>query len=227
MACLEITDKILTDVELINLYKSTKDKYYIEELWCRYERLLNKIAYKYSHINFLYSYEDLKSETYISLVKAAEMYKPDKATFTTFLFTVVNQRLYALVNGTTSKDKGNKLLNCCVSIYQTLSDKDDQCMIIDTINDITAEEAFNLPEIMFMADLRRAEEEAINRLSPKQKLVVEAVNGFNSILYTQAELARELGVTTGAVNNNLQEAYRHLRRNKQLRNIYFTEFVRY
>ena len=227
MACLEITDKILTDVELINLYKSTKDKYYIEELWCRYERLLNKIAYKYSHINFLYSYEDLISETYISLVKAAEMYKPDKATFTTFLFTVVNQRLYALVNGTTSKDKGNKLLNCCVSIYQTLSDKDDQCMIIDTINDITAEEAFNLPEIMFMADLRRAEEEAINRLSPKQKLVVEAVNGFNSILYTQAELARELGVTTGAVNNNLQEAYRHLRRNKQLRNIYFTEFVRY
>ena len=224
MACLEITDKILTDVELINLYKSTKDKYYIEELWCRYERLLNKIAYKYSHINFLYSYEDLKSETYISLVKAAEMYKPDKATFTTFLFTVVNQRLYALVNGTTSKDKGNKLLNCCVSIYQTLSDKDDQCMIIDTINDITAEEAFNLPEIMFMADLRRAEEEAINRLSPKQKLVVEALNEFNSVLYSASELANHLSVNTKRIYEIKDEAYMKLRRNKQLRKIFFEEF---
>ena len=62
VACLEITDKILSDNELINLYKSTKDNYYIEKLYNRYEQLLNKIAFKYSHINSLYSYEDLKSE---------------------------------------------------------------------------------------------------------------------------------------------------------------------
>ena len=223
MACLEITDRIFTDTELINLYKSTKDNYYIEELYNRYERLLNKIAFKYSGINSLYSYEDLKSESYIALVKATEKYDPRMCQFSSFLFVVANQRLHAIVNGKSSKDKGNNELNKCISIYQTLTDT-DECTIEDIIEDIAAEEAFNLPEIMFIADLRAAEEEASNKLTPKQKLVIEAINGFNSTLYSQAELASDMHVTPGRISEIIHSAYRKLRHDDQLRKIFFEEF---
>ena len=149
MVALENFDKILTDTELINLYRATKDNYYIEELYNHYERLLNKIAFKYSGINSLYSYEDLKSESYIALVKAAESYDPGRGTFSTFLFTSLNHYLYQVVNGATSKEKGNNELNKCISIYQTLSDTDD-CIIEDIIEDITAENDFDLPERLFI-----------------------------------------------------------------------------
>lgn len=226
MVALENFDKILTDTELINLYKSTNDKYYIEELYDRHIKLLNKIAYKYSHINFLYNYDDLISETYISLVKAAEMYNPDKATFTTFLFTVVNQRLYTLVNGATSKDKGNKILNNCISIYQTLSDTDD-CTIEDMIEDISSEEAFNLPERLFIMDLHDKLDNALSTLTDRQKTVVKALNEYESAKYSASELANHLSVNTKRIYEIKDDAYMKLRRNKQLRSIWYEEFIKY
>ena len=225
MVALENFDRILSDIELINLYKSTKDNYYIEKIYNRYERLLNKIAFKYSGINSLYSYEDLKSENYIALVKATEKYDPKMCKFSTFLFVVVNQRLYALVNGKSSKDKGNKILNDCISIYMTISDKDDDCMLIDTIEDEVAQEMIDeLPEIMFISDLRRVEEEAISKLTPKQKTVIEAINGFNSEIYKEVELAAYMNITPARINEIKYDAYRKLRHNKELRKIFFEEF---
>ncbi len=152
MACLEITDKILTNTELINLYKVTKDSYYLMQLYNMHIRLLNKLAWKYSNINYLYTYEDLQNETYLALAEAAEKYDPEMCQFSSFLFVVVNQRLFAAVNGKSSKEKGNNDLNKCISIYQTLSDTDD-CTIEDMIEDITAENDFNLPERLFILDL--------------------------------------------------------------------------
>ena len=227
MACLEITDKILTDTELINLYKSTKDNYYIEELYNHYERLLNKIAFKYSHINSLYSYEDLKSESYIALEKVARAYKPDISQFSTFLFTSLNHYLYQVVNGKSSKEKGNRILNECVSIYTTISDKDDDCMLIDTIEDEVAQEMIdNLPEIMFISDLHDKLDNALNNLTDKQKLVVEAINGFNSEIYKEVELASYMNVSPARINEIKNNAYRKLRHNKELRKIFFEEFHR-
>ena len=223
MACLEITDKIFTDNELINLYKVTKDQYYLLELYNKHIRLLNKLAWKYSNINYLYTYEDLQNESYLALTEAVEKYDPKMCNFSTFLFVVVNQRLHAIVNGKSSRQKGNNDLNKCISIYQSLTDTDD-CTIEDIIEDIAAEEAFNLPEIMFIADLRAAEEEAISKLSPKQKLVVEAVNGFNSEIYKEVELASYMNITPARINEIKNNAYRKLRHDDQLRKIFFEEF---
>ena len=225
MACLEITDKILTDTELINLYKVTKDSYYLMELYNKNIRLLNKLAWKYSNINYLYTYEDLQSESYLALTEAAEKYDPGRGNFSTFLFTSLNHYLYQVVNGKSSKEKGNRILNECISIYTIISDKDDDCMLIDTIEDEVAQEMIdNLPEIMFISDLRQVEEEAISKLTPKQKLVVEAVNGFNSTLYSEAELATLLEVTPGNIWDIKNNAYRKLRHNQELRKIFFEEF---
>ena len=226
MVALENFDKILTDTELINLYKSIKDKYYIEELYNRYERLLNKIAFKYSGINSLYSYEDLKSESYIALVKAAEKYDPQMCcNFSTFLFIITNQKLYSLVNGKSSKEQNNKILNDCISIYTIIGDGEDDTILLDTIEDKVAQEMIdNLPEIMFISDLHDKLDNALNNLTDKQKLVVEAVNGFNSEIYKEVELASYMNITPGRINEIKNNAYKKLRHNKELRKIFFEEF---
>ena len=194
-----------------------------EEIWDQYYNLIYKMCRKYQYINWMFDIDDLLSESYICLKQCYESYDPDRGSFSTFLFTSLNHYLYQVVNGKSSKEKGNKLLNDCVSIYQTLTDTDD-CTIEDIIEDIAAEEAFNLPKIMFIADLRAAEEEAISKLTPKQKLVVEAVNGFNSTLYSEVELATLLKVTPSNIWDIKNNAYRKLRHNQELRKIFFEEF---
>ena len=228
MACLEITDKILSDNELINLYKSTKDNYYIEEIYNRYERLLNKLAFKYSGINSLYSYEDLKSESYIALVKATEKYDSEMCSFSTFLFVVVNQRLHAIVNGKSSKEKGNNdLYKKQISIYTVLDNQngDTEVGLLDTIEDKVAQEMIdNLPEIMFISDLHDKLDNALNNLTDKQKTVIECINGYNSEIYKEVELAALLEVTPSNIWDIKNNAYRKLRGNKELREIFFEEF---
>ena len=115
MVALENFDKILTDTELINLYRVTKDSYYLMQLYNKNIRLLNKLAWKYSNINYLYPYEDLQNESYLNLTEAVEKYDPEMCQFSTFLFVVVNQKLFAIVNGKSSRQKGNNDLNKCIS----------------------------------------------------------------------------------------------------------------
>ena len=225
MACLEITDRIFTDNELIDLYKSTKDSYFLLELYNKNIRLLNKLAWKYSNINYLYTYEDLQNETYLALTEAAEKYDPRMCQFSTFLFVVTNQKLYAVVNGKSSKEKGNNELNKCISIYQTLTNTDD-CTIEDMIEDITAENDFNLPERLFILDLHDKLDNALNSLTDKQKIVIECINGFNMESFTEAELASDMHVTPSRINEIKNNAYRKLRHNKELRKIFFEEFHR-
>ena len=223
MVALENFDKILTDTELINLYRVTKDCYYLMELYNKNIRLLNKLAWKYSNINYLYTYEDLQNETYLALIETVEKYDPKMCQFSTFLFVVTNQRLHAIVNGKSTKDKGNKLLNDCISIYQTLTDKDD-CTIEDMIEDITAENDFDLPERLFILELHDKLDNALNSLTDKQKTVIECINGFNSKIYSQTELASYMDISPGRISEIIHNAYRKLRHNKELREIFFEEF---
>ena len=228
MACLEITDKILTDTELINLYKLTKDSYYLLELYNKNIRLLNKLAWKYSNINYLYTYEDLQNETYLALTEAAEKYDPEMCQFSSFLFVVTNQRLYALVNGKSSKDKGNNdLYKKQISIYTVLDNQngDAEVGLIDTIEDEVAQEMIdNLPEIMFISDLHDKLDNALNSLKKKKKIVIECINGFNMESFTEVELASYMNITPGRINEIKNNAYRKLRGNKELRKIFFEEF---
>ena len=231
MVALENFDKILTDTELINLYKSTKDSYFLLELYNKNIRLLNKLAWKYSNINYLYTYEDLQNETYLALTEAAEKYDPEMCKFSSFLFVVVNQRLYAVVNGKSSKEKGNNdLYKKQISIYTVLDNQngDTEVGLIDTIEDEVAQEMIdNLPEIMFISDLHDKLDNALNSLTDKQKTVIECINGFNSETFSEAELASDMHVTPSRINEIKNNAYRKLRHNKELREIFFEEFIKY
>ena len=223
MVALENFDRILSDTELINLYRVTKDSYYLLELYNMYISLLNKLAWKYSNINYLYTYEDLQSETYLALTEAAKKYDPRMCQFSTFLFVVVNQRLHAIVNGKSSRQKGNNDLNKCISIYQSLTDTDD-CIIEDIIEDITAENDFDLPERLFILELHDKLQNALNSLTDKQKTVIECINGYNSEIYKEVELASYMGISPGRISEIINNAYRKLRHDDQLRKIFFEEF---
>lgn len=198
-----------------------------EEIWNQYYNLIYKMCRKYQHISWLFDIDDLLSESYICLKQCYEMYDPGRGAFSTFLFTSLNNYLYQVVNGATSKDKGNKLLNCCISIYTVISDKDDQCMLIDTIEDITAENDFNLPERLFIMDLHDKLNKALSTLTDRQETVVKALNEFNSAKYSASELANHLSVSTKRIYEIKDDAYMKLRRNKQLKDIWYTEFIRY
>ena len=230
MVALENFDKILTDTELINLYRVTKDCYYLMELYNKNIRLLNKLAWKYSNINYLYTYEDLQNETYLALTEAAEKYDPEMCQFSSFLFVVTNQRLYAVVNGKSSKEKGNnELYKKQISIYTVLDNQngDAEVGLIDTIEDKVAQEMIdNLPEIMFISDLHDKLDNALNNLTDKQKTVIECINGFNSKIYSQTELASYMDISPGRISEIINNAYRKLRHDDQLRKIFFEEFHR-
>ena len=196
-----------------------------EEIWDQYYNLIYKMCKKYQHINWMFDIDDLLSESYICLKQCYESYDPGRGSFSTFLFTSLNHYLYQVVNGKSSKDKGNKLLNDCISIYQTLSDTDD-CTIEDMIEDIAVENDFNLPERLFIMDLHDKLNKALSTLTDRQETVVKALNEYESAKYSASELANNLSVSTKRIYEIKDDAYMKLRRNKQLKDIWYEEFKR-
>ena len=212
--------------ELVRLYKVTKDNYYISLLYENNYKIIWKMSNKYSNINWMYSIDDLLSEAYIGLEKAVEYYVDGSCSFFSFLCVVLNHYLYSVVNGLTSKEKGNKQLNQCVSIYEALSDEEDPVLLIDQLEDSVAQEEIDkLPEILFFSYLHDLESEAIDKLTDKEKTVTKAINGFESAVYSINELAEMFGVSYSRIQELKANSYRKLRQNKKIKNIWETEFL--
>lgn len=212
--------------ELCRLYKSSKDNYYISLLYEANYKIIWKICNKYKNINWMYSVDDLLSEAYIGLEKAVQYYIDGSCSFFSFLCVVLNQYLYSVVNGGTSREKGNKAINNCISVYTALSDDDDAPLIIDQIQDeVAREEIDKLPEILFISDLHDLEAEAIDKLTDKEKTVTKAINGFESAVYTVNEVADMLGVSYSRVQELKSNSYRKLRHNKKIKAVWATEYL--
>ena len=212
--------------ELVALHKTTKDSYYISLLYEANYRIIWKICNKYKDVNWMYSLDDLLSEAFLGLEKAVTYYIPSSCSFFSFLCVVLNQYLYGVVNGLTSREKCNKTINNCISVYTALSDDDDAPLIIDQIQDEVAQEEIDkLPEILFISDLHDLESKAIDELTVKEKTVTKAINGFDSTTYTVNEVADMLGVSYSRVQELKSNSYRKLRHNKKIKNIWETEFL--
>ena len=212
--------------ELCRLYKVTKDSYYISLLYENNYKIIWKMCNKYKNVNWIYSIDDLLSEAYIGLEKAVEYFVDGSCSFFSFLCVVLNQYLYGVVNGFTSKDKGNKMINNCVSVYEALTDDEDAPLLIEQLEDeIAREEIDKLPEILFISDLHDLEAEAMEKLTDREKTVTKAINGFESATYTVNEVADMLGVSYSRVQELKSNSYRKLRHNKKIKNVWATEFL--
>ena len=212
--------------ELVRLYKATKDSYYISLLYENNYKIILKMCNKYKDINWMYNIDDLIQESYIAIEKAVQYYVDGSCSFFSFLCVVLNQYLYGVVNGFTSKDKGNKIINNCVSVYEALTDDEDAPLLIEQLEDeIAREEIDKLPEILFISDLHDLESEAIDKLTDKEKTVTKAINGFESATYTVNEVADMLGVSYSRVQELKSNSYRKLRHNKKIKNVWATEYL--
>lgn len=211
--------------ELVRLYKVTKDNYYISLLYEANYRIIWKMCNKYKDINWMYSLDDLLNEACIGLEKAVQCYIDGSCSFFSFLCVILNQYLYGVVNGFSSKDKGNKSINNCISVYTALTDDEDAPLLIDQLEDSVAQEEIDkLPEILFISDLHDLESEAIDELTNKEKTVTKAINGFESATYTVNEVVDMLGVTYSRVQELKSNSYRKLRYNKKIKNVWEIEF---
>lgn len=216
---------VYSNEELCKLYKSSKEEYYISMLYQNNYKIIWKLCNKYKNVNWMYSIDDLLSEAFLGLEKAVEYFVDGSCSFFSFLCVVLNQYLYGVVNGFSSKDRGNKLLNQCVSVYEALTDDEDPVLLIDQLEDSVAQEEIDkLPEVLFMADLHAIEEKALNKLTNKQKTVVEGINGFNSAVYSVNELSELLNVSYPRITELRNNSYLKLKQDPNLRKIWETEF---
>ena len=212
---------------LINLYKSTRNTDYLEMLYRKNFNLFYKLSYKYSSVSWEFTQEDLLQELYFSLIKAVENYKPNSVPFFSFLYMVCNQYLWRVCNAAGNRELAEKKKMVYVSIYKKLcEDKDGNVVqLLDTLIDETQTELINnLPEIMFIADLNKILNEAINTLPERTRTIIKSLNGFGSAYFTSVELAEIFGISKSRVQEIKSDAYRKLRQDKNLQKVYRSEF---
>ena len=195
----------------------------LTSLWFQHFKMFCKFSRKYSDFNQLYTFEDLMSECFIILKSCFERYdkgKENAAQFSSYLFNALNRNLWGLVNGRTSREAGNlQLERSCAQLDAKNNDEDDS-----TLLDLIADVEEDYEEQLFIDDLRRAEIEAINKLTLKQRNVVQARNGFKSAYMTCEELAELFNISIQRVNQIEKDSYRKLRRDPALRKIYEQEY---
>ena len=210
----------LTDEELINCYKRTHSQLYVEKLYYKYKPLLYKLGKKYAQINYLFTFQDLMQEGYLALIKAANEYDPGKSQFISFLFKIVNQHLYGKVNGRTSREQYNyKILKTIISLDKPMGN-DEDTTLKETIKDMAAEENFNLPEKLFIAELNNVLRKSLNGLSIRQQEIVKCINGYERAALNQVELAEIYSISKGRVQQILNTSYKKLRLNDDLERLW-------
>lgn len=203
-----------TDEELI----AAKD---IETLYFKYEKLINKMCNKYQDINRLYLKEDLLSECYIILERSTRSYNSDldnRCSFITYLFNGLNKGLWSIVNGITSKDRGNN--NLVVISGDNYINEEGKITIFDSIgiNDK------DIPEFLFIEDLHKLLDSSLDKLTLKERNNVKAIYGYYSRQYTTIELSEIYGISNKTITASIRNAFRKLRVEPKLINIWNEEY---
>lgn len=228
---MEATEHKYSNESLITLIKinTSNSNYYYEMLYKNNYSLFYKLSWKYSNVSWCYTIEDLLQECYFAMVKAVEYYDKTVSPFHTYLWRITNQHLYHIVNNASTKGKAEKKKIACISLYEVLhEDKEgDVQELIETIADEEAQRMIDeIPEVAFLSDLLKAEKNAIDTLlSNREAEVVKLYYGFDSIPFNTVEIAEMLGVNVSRVNECLHNAYRKLRRDKDLKQFWNTEFA--
>lgn len=227
---MEALQHIYSNEELVTLIKTgNSNQYYYEMLFKNNYRIFYKLSYKYSNVNWQYTLEDLLQECYIAMTKAVKFYKKSESPFYLFLWKITNQYLYNKVNNANNKENAEKKKIAYISLYEMLREnKDGETQ--ELIETIVSEEAQRMidavPEMMFIESLKQTELNAIDTLlSNREAESIKLYYGFDSIPFNTVEIAEMLGVNTSRVNECLHNSYRKLRRDKELKKFWETEFA--
>lgn len=152
----------MTNENIVKLYQQG-DKEALEKLINNNIGIVKKIALKYNNLNKIIELDDLIQCGYIGLINAADRYRFDlenPTSFITYAFVLIKQEILSCVNGRSSKDKANNVLNTsCTSLYAPVND-DSESDLIDFIesNDKSIE---NIEDELYFKQLRKELEQAM------------------------------------------------------------------
>lgn len=184
----------LTDVELMLRYKRYRDKEVFAELVRRYQKPL---------INFFYRVvwdrnlaEDFAQEVFVRLVMSARDYT-HRAKFTIFLYKIAKNFWIDCLRTGQYKPIGISLDNPI--------DRDKT----RTLKDVLTKKKDSLEEIVIKKETVARVKQALDRISPKQRLVLNLCI-FESLEHK--EVAEILDIPVGTVKSRLHVALRRLKK---------------
>lgn len=155
---------------------------------------------------------DLQQEGYIAYTEALQAFSTDNEyKFTTFLHYPLKNHFNELLG---FRSNTSKVLNSSISLDKPLPNNED-LTLNETVPDKYALEAFESVEDKYYNEqLRKAEEEALTRLTDKQANVIRDIyfNGF-----TLNEISDRLNVSIGSVRQQSVDSLRRLRSSSALK----------
>ena len=167
-------------------------------------------------------YGDICQAGFFAMMKAVETYDPcGEYAFTTYLNFPMKSEFSKLIGKRTTKE--DAIAHSRRFESQISSDKDgDALTLYSTLADTSAESDMEgVIELEYAHSLRDALEKALNKLSPKWAHIVRSryFEGKSGV-----EVAAELGLTGARIHNIEREAFRKLRKDRQL-NEYRDEII--
>lgn len=204
----------MTNEELVKLYQEG-NKQALDELLERNRGIINKIANKYLRATKEHEFDDLFNSGVIGFVNAAKRYdfsNEKKASFITYAVHYINRYIYICVNGKSDKEmENNKLFNSTVSLYTPVG-KEEDVELLDTIEDV--DYSFeNIDYQILLKQLRSELEEVMrDKLTLKQREVIQFRYGWNTEPMTLKEIGDILGHTRERIRQIEAKTLRDIRK---------------
>ena len=188
---------VLSDTDLINKAQNG-DESAFNELVCRYDRSVLSLALKY--VNDRDDAKDIYQEVFLRVFRGLKKFQ-FKSEFSTWLYRITTNVCLTFV-------KAGK--------RQTMM-RINNDMETETVDDITgADDESNSPEeILLRSEFRNSVNEALEKLSPKQKMIF-ILKHFEG--YKIREISQMLNSSEGTIKKYLFEANHKLR--SQLNELY-------
>lgn len=200
--------------ELVKLYQEG-NRQALEELLESNRGIINKIANKYLRVAKGHEFDDLFNSGVIGFINAAKRYdfnNEKKASFITYAIHYINRFIYDCVNGKSDKEiENNKLYNSTVSLYKPIGNE-EEVELLDTIEDV--DYSFeNIDYQILLKQLRNELEEVMrDKLTLKQREVIQLRYGWNMEPMTLKEIAEVLEHTQERIRQIEAKSLRDIRK---------------
>ncbi len=200
--------------ELVQLYQEG-NKQALDELLEKNRGVICKLANKYLRAAKEHEFDDLFNSGVIGFINAAKRYdfnNEKKASFITYAVHYINRYIYDCVNGRSDKEiENNKLYNSTISLYTPIGNEED-VELLDTIEDV--DYSFeNIDYQILLKQLRNELEEVMkDKLTLKQREVIQFRYGWNTEPMTLKEIGDILGHTRERIRQIEAKTLRDIRK---------------
>ena len=214
----------MTNEELVQLIKDGNRQYY-HTLWEQTSKLIYRLIDKHGKSRILpndIDFEDIQQCGYFAMVEAVRLYSEDKGLkFNTYLeyqvMTAINK---TIDRGQRKRPQTARIKEQSYNIPIT-DNSGNEVEWLDLIADKNTKSIYNDLEL---TDLQEIVWQAVAQLPPNLKEVIVQYYFKGENLPTQAQ---RLGVSVSLITQRSRQAFRLLRKDKDLRQLYFEVYAHY